>query len=100
LSLVGLRNGEKLETLYQCTEVHFGELPASPPSGLGENDGAGESYSDEEPELRVGDLKLQRFRHDRERYVMTQRNPKQRVLEKGGNVAAIMRRFQINFQPM
>ena len=68
MRLVGLRNGEKFETLYECTEVRFGELPASPPPGLGHNnDRADESYSDEEPEFRVGGIDLlQHFRHDRE----------------------------------
>ena len=98
LRLIGLRNGEKLETLYQCTEVLFGELPPSPPAGLGENDGAGESYSDEEPELRVGEVELEGFRHDRECDVTIQSTPNERVLEKGGNVTAIMRRSQINIR--
>lgn len=68
LRLVGLRNGEKFDTLNECTEVLFGEVPVSPPPGLGHNnDRASESYSDEEPEFRVGGIDLlQHFRHDRE----------------------------------
>lgn len=87
--MVRLTNGEKFETLYECTKVLFGELPPSPPAGLDQNDGAGESYSNEEPDFRVGGVKLQRFRHDRERDVTIQRALNVRVLQKGGNVTAL-----------